>query len=209
MATQAVMARATPSLLRRAAWLGLWALYPLTWATWLAYGSAERALTRLRARARGWEAPPTRAGLVQGDCARYAGPALPLDGVRLAPGALILEVHIASARLARRGRGGGLFAPRIVRDLHAIAAWLAERPELAAVRCQTILEEEIAGLGFSLRPFREGRGSRLHAWLFQFFQEGYIILYHRQGVRQLFTRYRPLTDAWMGREAFIRRFARR
>jgi hypothetical protein len=202
--------RRAPSALRRAAWLGLWAVYPLTWLTWLVYGAAERGVSRLLAKRRGLEAPPARYGLVRGDCARYAGPAIPLGASRaLSPGALVLEVHIASARLARRSRGGRLFAPQVVRDLRAIAAWLSERPQIAAVRCQTILEDEIAGLGFALRPFREGRGSALHAWLFQLFQEGYVILYHRRGIRHLFARYRPLTDAWMEREAFIRRFCRR
>jgi hypothetical protein len=202
-----VRRRRGPPRLRVAAWHFLWAVYPITWATWLAYGAAERAIRALFARRCGWSAPRAPAGLLRATPARYAGSALALAGEAVRPGDLILELHAESSRIARAARTG-ISVGRAAADLRAIARWLSAHPEVRALRARTILRREVERLGFICLPFRGGQGSALYEWFFQLFAEGYVLLYRPRGLQRLSERYQGVADAWIGREELLRRYHR-
>jgi hypothetical protein len=132
------------------------------------------------------------------------------DGTQVGKGDWICELHLNNPRMAEyAGRGQYV---RLLRDmgedLRALAAYLAQAPEGAAVKslwALTLLSRGARRLGFTVRP----RPVTIHAWFDRFFMMGLLALYNARGTARLregsvYANYPE--EIWLSRGELLRRY---
>jgi YkoP domain len=151
---------------------------------------------------------PLRAGGILG-LARttYRGPAVVLrDGVRVAAGERLGELHLDNAAISRAAERGFALFPDIRRDLAALARWAAAQPEAErpiAFRGTGIVAPLARRVGFEIRP--HGVPWRaLESW----YLRGLLVRWSEDHDRRLARGHRRLeaSEAWISTVALRARY---
>lgn len=158
--------------------------------------------------------PDAPSGIFLVRLTRHHGPGVMLpDGMRIAPGDTVAELHLHNARVPDLATRGGAFTllRMMAGDLGALAAWIersaAGEPaaNVRAVVGLTLLGRGASRLGFTVRE----RPHTLKAWLDRLFMTGLLALYSPQGLARLArgsTYGTYPTEVWMSRTTLLRRY---
>jgi hypothetical protein len=130
------------------------------------------------------------------------------DATRLAPGAILAELHCNNREMLElvRHRCNPFAACR--EDLKALANWVAQDEiggRIEAVYACTILAKAADRLGFTV----VSKPATLRLKLEKFFFKGLLLLYSQEGVRRIqhgSTADTYPADVWLSRRELIRRY---
>ncbi len=152
-------------------------------------------------------------GLLQVSIHRYKGKAMLLtDGVRVAPGDLIMELHFANRVLSARQEGWKpfLLLRALADELHALADDYRKGVYPRTIRALfgvTLLASGAPRLGFTLRP----RPLDLQGRLERFFLKGLLALYSSEGLARLARGSENhdlrAQETWMSIETLLARYS--